>query len=143
MTNSETLAAMDLKEFTLRFLNALDFLDNKLEHLGTGHGKHPKLKTVWVRNCADDLKTEGFESTKKKYAAFIGLPIEKHATPPASKRGRPRLGVPLAAICDALRGTKSISLAARNLGCSRAYIYKVVGAEKVREFIESDCHLRV
>ena len=40
--------------------------------------------------------------------------------------GRPRLNMPVKKICDALRLHHSVTAAARELGCSRGYIYKVL-----------------
>jgi len=41
--------------------------------------------------------------------------------------GRKPLALPVIFVCDALRGTSSVPLAAERLGCSRAYIYKRLG----------------
>lgn len=49
------------------------------------------------------------------------------------KRGRPALSIAPDLICDTLKKQKSIKGAARELGCSRAYIYAALGAEKVKE----------
>lgn len=38
--------------------------------------------------------------------------------------GRKLLGIPINGICSALRGSSNITQAARELGCSRAYIYQ-------------------
>jgi len=42
--------------------------------------------------------------------------------------GRKRLNIPLKNVCDALRLHRSVLAAANELGCSRAYIYKVLKA---------------
>ena len=61
---------------------------------------------------------------------------EKPADAPARRTGRPALSIDPHLICDTLRTAKNVKLAADTLGCSRGYIYKVVGAEKVKELIE-------
>ncbi|MFC1870071.1 recombinase family protein [Chloroflexota bacterium] len=43
--------------------------------------------------------------------------------------GRKPLGIPVKNVCDALQSSRSISAAAREMKCSRGYIYKVL--EKV------------
>ena len=40
--------------------------------------------------------------------------------------GRPRLNIPVNKVCDALQLHHSVTAAARELGCSRGYIYKVL-----------------
>jgi predicted transcriptional regulator len=40
--------------------------------------------------------------------------------------GRPRLNIPVNKVCDALELHHSVTAAARELGCSRGYIYKVL-----------------
>ena len=40
--------------------------------------------------------------------------------------GRPPLTIDVIAVCDALKSAGGVGPAARNLGCSRAYIYKVL-----------------
>ena len=40
--------------------------------------------------------------------------------------GRPRLNIPVKKIYDALQLHQSVTAAARELGCSRGYIYKVL-----------------
>ncbi|MFC1987033.1 hypothetical protein ACFLVH_00555 [Chloroflexota bacterium] len=52
-----------------------------------------------------------------------------------TKRGRRRLDIPLALICDTLKRNKDIYRTAAELNCSRAYIYREAGAAKVRELI--------
>lgn len=42
--------------------------------------------------------------------------------------GRRPLNIVVTKVCDALRLHRSVSVAAENLGCSRAYIYKVLKA---------------
>ena len=42
--------------------------------------------------------------------------------------GRKPLNIPLKNVCDALQNNSSISVAANSLGCSRAYIYRVLKA---------------
>jgi hypothetical protein len=43
--------------------------------------------------------------------------------------GRPVLNIGVIKVCDALRLYRSVSVAAEKLGCSRAFIYKVLKAE--------------
>lgn len=43
-----------------------------------------------------------------------------------SSSGRKPLNIPVTTIYDALRLTRSIPATAKELGCSRAYIYKVL-----------------
>jgi hypothetical protein len=43
--------------------------------------------------------------------------------------GRKPLNIGVKNICDTLQDCKSIALAAEKLGCSRAYIYKVLKCE--------------
>ena len=43
--------------------------------------------------------------------------------------GRPASNIGVTKVCDALRLYRSVSVAAEKLGCSRAYIYKVLKAE--------------
>jgi molybdenum-dependent DNA-binding transcriptional regulator ModE len=43
--------------------------------------------------------------------------------------GRPVLDIGVINVCDALRLYRSVSVAAEKLGCSRAFIYKVLKAE--------------
>jgi len=40
--------------------------------------------------------------------------------------GRKPLNIPLKNICEALRGHSSVEAAAQELGCSQAYIFKVL-----------------
>lgn len=40
--------------------------------------------------------------------------------------GRPRLNIPVNKVCDALQLHHSVTAAAKELGCSRGYIYKVL-----------------
>jgi len=40
--------------------------------------------------------------------------------------GRPRLNIPVNKVYDALQLHRSVTAAARELGCSRGYIYKVL-----------------
>ncbi len=42
--------------------------------------------------------------------------------------GRKAFQIPVTKVCDALRGHHSVTAAASELGCSRAYIYKVLKA---------------
>lgn len=43
--------------------------------------------------------------------------------------GRKPLNIGVKNICDALRVSRSVTLAAEKLGCSRAYIYKMLKAQ--------------
>ena len=51
--------------------------------------------------------------------------------------GRKRLNIPVIFVCDKLRSTHSVKQASEELGCSRGYIYKVLGATglEVREIL--------
>ena len=40
--------------------------------------------------------------------------------------------MPVINICDTIQATGSVRAAARKLGCSRAYIYKVLKANSIR-----------
>ena len=48
------------------------------------------------------------------------------ATLPIKRSGRKRLGIPVKIICDKLQLYRDVDAAAKELGCSRAYIYKVL-----------------
>jgi hypothetical protein len=43
--------------------------------------------------------------------------------------GRPRLNIGVKKICDTLRSYPTVLAAAKHLGCSRGYIYKVLKIE--------------
>lgn len=45
---------------------------------------------------------------------------------PVKRIGRKPLGIPVKKVCDALRACPTVSGAAVELGCSRAYIYKTL-----------------
>jgi hypothetical protein len=45
--------------------------------------------------------------------------------------GRPRLNIPVNKVYDALQLHHSVTVTARELGCSRAYIYKVLKERRV------------
>lgn len=40
--------------------------------------------------------------------------------------GRKPLAIPVSKVCDVLRNSSTVQVAAKELGCSRAYIYKVI-----------------
>ena len=46
--------------------------------------------------------------------------------------GRKPLNIPLKNVCDASQTSGNISAAANSLGCSRAYIYKVLKANGLK-----------
>ncbi len=46
--------------------------------------------------------------------------------------GRKPFNMPVTEVCDALRLHRSVPAAAENLGCSRAYIYKVLKGNGLR-----------
>lgn len=46
--------------------------------------------------------------------------------------GRKAFNMPVINICDTLRACHSIASSARRLGCSRAYIYKVLKAKGLK-----------
>ena len=52
--------------------------------------------------------------------------------------GRRPLNIVVTKVCDALRLHRSVLVAANSLGCSRAYIYKVLKANglKLKDVIE-------
>ena len=53
--------------------------------------------------------------------------------------GRKPLNIGVKNVCDALRTCRSITIAAEKLGCSRAYIYKVIKCEglSTRQVVET------
>ena len=55
-----------------------------------------------------------------------------------SSLGRRPLNISVKNVCDALRDCRDVALAAEKLGCSRGYIYKVLGEHglKPREVIQ-------
>jgi hypothetical protein len=52
--------------------------------------------------------------------------------------GRKPLNIPVIFICDALQLHRNVSAAARELGCSRGYIYKVLKTSglKVKDIVK-------
>ena len=46
--------------------------------------------------------------------------------------GRKRLNIPLKNVCDALQAHHSIAAAAKELGCSPAYIFGVLKANRLK-----------
>ena len=56
-----------------------------------------------------------------------------------SRLGRKPLNISVKNICDTLQSSCNIALAAEKLGCSRAYIYKVLKSEGLspRQVIEA------
>ena len=46
--------------------------------------------------------------------------------------GRPRLNIPVNKVYDALQLHHSVTVAARELGCSRGYIYKVLKESELK-----------
>ena len=54
--------------------------------------------------------------------------------------GRKPLNIGVILVCDTLQRSKSVAVAARESGCSRAYIYKVLKAQglKVKEVINDN-----
>jgi hypothetical protein len=52
--------------------------------------------------------------------------------------GRKRLNIPVIFICDALQLHRSVAAAAKALGCSRGYIYKVLKTSglKVKDIVK-------
>ncbi len=46
--------------------------------------------------------------------------------------GRRPLNMPVINICDALRDSSTATLAAKKLGCSRGYIYKILKANNLK-----------
>ncbi len=64
---------MNLKEFNLRFLAALDRISPKLKHLASGsNDRHPLLRAVLLRSVKKDIKMDGLEATIEKWKHFIG-----------------------------------------------------------------------
>lgn len=45
--------------------------------------------------------------------------------------GRRPLNIPVTKVCDALQLHRSVTAAANELGCSRAYIYKILKAGEI------------
>jgi hypothetical protein len=52
--------------------------------------------------------------------------------------GRKSLNIPVTVVCDTLRAYRSADGAAKELGCSRPYLYKILKAHglKMREVIK-------
>lgn len=48
-----------------------------------------------------------------------------------NRSGRQPLAIDVTNICDTLRDCRDITLAAEKLGCSRGYIYKVLGQDRM------------
>ena len=46
--------------------------------------------------------------------------------------GRKAFNMPVTKVCDALQSQRSVLAAASELGCSRAYIYKVLKANELK-----------
>jgi len=46
--------------------------------------------------------------------------------------GRKPLNIPLKNVCDALRANHSVVAAAKEIGCSKGYIYKVLKANGLK-----------
>lgn len=80
------------------------------------------------------VKNESEESMKKVVKKKTVK--QESGTNEKRSKGRPSLNISLKRICDALKTEKSIQGAAVSLGCSRGYIYKVAGVERVREIIK-------
>jgi ACT domain-containing protein len=62
-----------------------------------------------------------------------------HSKVEVSGLGRPSLNMPVIKVYDALRRYRSVTDAAKELGCSRAYIYKILKANglKQKDLIEN------
>ncbi len=59
--------------FNAQFLIQLNAYDRKLRHLSTdSNGWHLRLRLVLLRQCKDDIKTDGLEAAQKKWQHFIG-----------------------------------------------------------------------
>lgn len=132
---------LNLEEFNLRFLHALNSIPRGFRDLASGsNGRHPLLRTVLLHNVQDDIKRLGPQETIKKWAYFIDCPelargninIEARVI---STKGRKRLNIPFTLICDTLKKTGNIYQSAAELGCSRAYIYREAGVDKIRELL--------
>jgi len=65
---------MNLKEFNLRFLAALDSIDPKLKHTASGsNGRHPLLRAVLLRAVKEDIQMDGLEAAYERWKYFIGV----------------------------------------------------------------------
>ena len=128
----------EMVELNQLFLYYLEDLPQKAKHTSSGsNGRHPLLRTVWLRNFRDDLKTLGLEKTKEKWHHYLYRQPKSEPIPePKGKRGRPSLDIALDLISDTLQTTRSIKETVSILGCSRGYLYQELGAEKVKELIK-------
>lgn len=61
---------------------------------------------------------------------YITCP-ECGATLPVKRSGRKPLNIPVIKICDALQVYSSVEVAAKELDCSRGYIFKVLKASSL------------
>ena len=52
-----------------------------------------------------------------------------------SSTGRKRRNIPVKIVCDAVRGCSSVTAAAQELGVSKAWIYKTLGRDEIRELV--------
>lgn len=131
------LEAMTLAEFNSRFLVALKPYDPRLKHLASGsNGRHPPFRSTLIADCRQDIKIMGFQRAKEKWQHFVGIPKTEGETIPDHRKGRKPLLIPLKIICDTLYQVKSIKDTAEKLGCSRGYIYREVGKDKIGELIK-------
>ncbi|MBA7633681.1 hypothetical protein ES703_41252 [subsurface metagenome] len=68
---------MDIKEFNLRFLAALDRIDPKLLHTASGSNRrHPRLRAVLLKAVKEDIQTDGLEAAIEKWKYFVGVSNE-------------------------------------------------------------------
>lgn len=68
---------MDLREFNLRFLAALDSIDPKLKHTASGTaGRHPLLRAVLLKAVKEDIQMDGLEAAINRWKYFVGVSYE-------------------------------------------------------------------
>lgn len=63
---------------------------------------------------------------------YVTCPHCGNKVPTTNRLGRKPLNIGVKNICDTLRDCRDIALAAEKLGCSRGYIYKVLGQHELK-----------
>lgn len=84
----------------------------------------------------DDIAAGGIDYAFDAWRLFLAIPVTSHVPARSDTRGRPPLAIAPKLIYDTLQRVASVSAAAAELQCSRAYIYKIAGAEKVKELCQ-------
>lgn len=62
---------MELTEFNLRFLTALNRIEAKTKDTSSGSARHPLLRLSLLRDCRDDIKSRGLDFALKKWRSFV------------------------------------------------------------------------